>query len=121
MTCPSNINCGPVQKITTNLLGSNERVSLQNFNALSIWDVQLVFVHTKNDENVARVKKLKTLLIPQVHPIKEVWLSEELPNSGYFSKFPTAGAMLGFYVGGHFMIHIGQMSAWRRAVGLGPA
>lgn len=55
-------------------------------------DVQLVFVHTKNDENVARVKKLKTLLIPQVHPIKEVWLSEELPNSGYFSKFPTAGA-----------------------------
>ncbi|GAB5557540.1 MAG: LysM peptidoglycan-binding domain-containing protein [Schleiferiaceae bacterium] len=53
-------------------------------------DVQLIFVHIKNEENVSRVNKLKSLLIPQVHPIKEVWLSEELPNNGYFNKFPTA-------------------------------
>ena len=45
----------------------------------------------------------------------------ENPNERMRPKFPTAGAMLGFYVGGHFMIHIGQMSAWRRAMGLGPA
>ena len=36
-------------------------------------------------------------------------------------RFPTTGAMLGFYVGGHFMVHMGQLSAWRRMSGLGPA
>lgn len=45
----------------------------------------------------------------------------ENPNEAMKAKFPTLGAMLGFYVGGHFMLHMGQMSAWRRAEGLGPA
>ena len=36
-------------------------------------------------------------------------------------KFPTMGSMHNFYVGGHIMIHMGQMSAWRRMQGLGPA
>ena len=46
---------------------------------------------------------------------------EANPNEAMRSKFPTIGAMHGFYVGGHFMLHMGQMSAWRRAVGLGAA
>lgn len=46
---------------------------------------------------------------------------EANPNEGMREKFPTKGAMLGFYVGGHIMMHIGQLSAWRRAMGLGPA
>ena len=45
----------------------------------------------------------------------------ENPNEGMRSRFPTNGSMLAFYVGGHFMLHMGQMSAWRRANGLGPA
>ena len=36
-------------------------------------------------------------------------------------KFPTLGSMHNFYVGGHIMIHMGQMSAWRRMLGLGAA
>ena len=43
------------------------------------------------------------------------------PNEAMRAKFPTQGAMIGFYVGGHVMMHIGQLSAWRRAMGLGPA
>ena len=35
--------------------------------------------------------------------------------------FPTMGSMHNFYVGGHMMMHMGQMSAWRRMMGLGPA
>ena len=45
----------------------------------------------------------------------------ENPNDAMRAKFPTKGAMHGFYVGGHFMLHMGQMSAWRRMMGLGPA
>ena len=36
-------------------------------------------------------------------------------------KFPTLGSLHNFYVGGHVMIHMGQMSAWRRMLGLGRA
>lgn len=42
----------------------------------------------------------------------------ENPNEAMRSKFATKGAMHAFYVGGHLMMHIGQLSAWRRAVGL---
>lgn len=35
--------------------------------------------------------------------------------------FPTLGAMLGFYLNGHAQQHLGQMSAWRRMMGLPPA
>ena len=47
--------------------------------------------------------------------------SAENPNEAMRGKFPTTGAMHAFYVGGHLMLHMGQMSAWRRAVGLGAA
>ncbi len=35
--------------------------------------------------------------------------------------FPTIGSMHAFYGSGHMMIHLGQMSAWRRMEGLGSA
>lgn len=47
---------------------------------------------------------------------------EPNPASGPLKDlFPTKGAMHAFYVGGHVMLHLGQMSAWRRMIGLGPA
>lgn len=42
-------------------------------------------------------------------------------NENMRSKFPTVGAMHAFYVGGHFMVHMGQISAWRRMIGMPPA
>jgi len=35
--------------------------------------------------------------------------------------FPTIGSVQTFYCGGHMMMHLGQMSAWRRMEGLGAA
>jgi hypothetical protein len=43
------------------------------------------------------------------------------PNEAMRAKFATVGSMHGFYVGGHVMMHIGQLSAWRRMMGLGRA
>lgn len=49
-------------------------------------------------------------------------LQQPNPGSGRIVElFPTLGSMHNFYVGGHMMIHLGQMSAWRRMLGLGPA
>ncbi len=36
-------------------------------------------------------------------------------------KFPTLGSMHAFYAGGHMMMHLGQLSAWRRMQGIGAA
>ena len=36
-------------------------------------------------------------------------------------RFPTVGSVVAFYCGGHLMLHLGQMSAWRRMMGLSPA
>jgi len=35
--------------------------------------------------------------------------------------FPTLGSLHAFYCGGHMMMHLGQVSAWRRMMGLGAA
>jgi hypothetical protein len=44
------------------------------------------------------------------------------PQGGRLAElFPTLGSMHVYYVGGHLMGHLGQMSAWRRMHGLGPA
>ena len=32
--------------------------------------------------------------------------------------FPTLGAAVNFYLGGHVQVHLGQISAWRRMMGL---
>lgn len=50
----------------------------------------------------------------------ELFLPEN-PNEAMRAKFPTIGAMHAFYLGGHFMVHMGQLSAWRRMMGLGAA
>ena len=45
----------------------------------------------------------------------------ENPNQAMRGKFPSIGAMHGFYLGGHVMVHMGQLSAWRRMMGMGAA
>ncbi|MFM8578992.1 MAG: DinB family protein [Planctomycetaceae bacterium] len=48
----------------------------------------------------------------------------DLPNpaTGRMRElFPTIGSAQAFYCGGHMMMHLGQVSAWRRAEGLGQA
>lgn len=44
------------------------------------------------------------------------------PTEGRMRElFPTLGSMLLFYMSGHPQIHLGQISAWRRMMGLPPA
>lgn len=39
----------------------------------------------------------------------------------FFQTFPSRGALVAFMAGPHPFTHIGQMSAWRRCMGLGSA
>src|SRR5262245_5290848 len=43
------------------------------------------------------------------------------PGQGRIRElYPTIGGMLMFYASCHMMMHLGQASAWRRCLGLGP-
>ncbi len=53
--------------------------------------------------------------------VDDAVLQQPNPNEPMASKFPTIGSMHAFYVGGHMMMHLGQLSAWRRVAGLGSA
>ena len=48
-------------------------------------------------------------------------LDAEHPNEQTRAYFPTVGAMVAFILTSHEMDHLGQIAAWRRAAGLGPA
>lgn len=71
------------------------------------------------DELTAQLLKGYSLVESALSATEDAVFQQENPNEAMRSRFPTIGAMHGFYVGGHFMIHIGQWSAWRRAMGYG--
>ncbi len=43
------------------------------------------------------------------------------PRQQMIERLPTLGAMVSFMALGHNMMHLGQISAWRRVMGLGSA
>jgi hypothetical protein len=50
----------------------------------------------------------------------EASLAAENPAEGRFKEmFPTVGGAVSFLLGGHVAMHLGQVSAWRRVMGLG--
>lgn len=63
--------------------------------------------HTRVSEALPRVTQAK---LDEPHPVEEMR-----------QYFPTVGAQAIFMVTGHEMDHLGQMAAWRRAMGLPPA
>ena len=47
-------------------------------------------------------------------------LAAENPAEGRFKEmFPTVGGAVAFLLGGHVAMHLGQVSTWRRVMGLG--
>lgn len=54
--------------------------------------------------------------------ISEETLQRENPMTGRMKElFPTIGSAMCFLLNNHQMVHLGQISAWRRAAGIGPA
>lgn len=78
-------------------------------------------IYPPSSELISKLINGYTLATETFDNTEDDVLLVENPNERMRGKFPTMGAMHAFYVGGHFMMHMGQLSAWRRAIGLGPA
>lgn len=59
-------------------------------------------------------------LLEAAGDVPESVLSAENPNERMRERFPTIGAASSFMLNGHQMMHFGQVSGWRRVMGLGP-
>jgi hypothetical protein len=48
-------------------------------------------------------------------------LAKPHPNEKLRDRFPSVGALATFLITSHIMMHLGQVSAWRRMMGMAPA
>lgn len=61
-------------------------------------------------------------LLLAMDQIDEDILNRENPAEGRIkTMFPILGGAINFYLNNHHSVHLGQVSAWRRVAGLGPA
>lgn len=62
----------------------------------------------------------RTLLAALEETNDELLVRENPMDGDMKNRFPTVGAMLAFTLSAHTMMHLGQVSLWRRCMGLGP-
>ena len=78
-------------------------------------------LYPPKDELLDRMKTGYTAAAELLRSTDDAAFAVENPNAKMRAKFDTLGAMHAFYVSGHIMMHVGQWSTWRRAIGLPPA
>lgn len=79
-------------------------------------------IYPAMDEVVGVFRSAYSEASEQLRAASDEQLGQPNPNVGRMADlFPSIGSMHAFYCGGHIMLHMGQFSAWRRAMGMGPA
>ena len=74
------------------------------------------------DEILAHYLDRYRLLLDVLPTVSEEAFARENPAEGRFKEIlPTIGNVAIFMVTSHPMMHLGQISAWRRAMGMGSA
>jgi hypothetical protein len=71
------------------------------------------------DEIIAYFNERHRALMSALPDVAEATLQQPHPGPGRTAEmFSTIGSAVNFYMNNHVMLHLGQISAWRRAVGL---
>lgn len=76
-------------------------------------------IYPPMDEIVSRFKASYESLFSAMASVPDEALAAENPREGRMKElFPTVGGMLNFMCSSHVMMHAGQVSTWRRCMGL---
>ena len=75
-------------------------------------------VYPSKDVIVERFRARHTALVGVLADVPDEVMSRGNPQEKYRDRFPTIGAMVVFLVCAHPMLHLGQVSAWRRIKGM---
>ena len=79
-------------------------------------------IYPPMDEVVDKFAAAYDATIKALREVSDQNMQQPNPAGGRLTElFPTLGSVFAFYSGGHMMVHLGQVSAWRRMQGLGSA
>lgn len=79
-------------------------------------------IYPPHGEILAHFEKSYDLAFSALRSAPDDQLAAENPvDTPMKQVVPTLGSMLAFYLNGHVMTHLGQLSTWRRMEGLPPA
>lgn len=80
-------------------------------------------IYPSMSEIVERFRSRYTVMLQWLEetPDEVLAAANPSPNERIRKLFPTLAAHANFVVGGHCQTHLGQVSAWRRVMGYGPA
>lgn len=76
-------------------------------------------IYPSRDEIIGLFTTAHEAIAAKVAELPDEAFDVETPNERYRQVFPTTGIVTNFLLTSHLMLHIGQMSAWRRCEGLG--
>jgi hypothetical protein len=75
-------------------------------------------IYPKMEELTAEFTRTYAALLEHLRGVPDEIFQRENPNAQARDRFPTIGVLASFYLGSHMMMHLGQISAWRRCMGL---
>jgi len=71
------------------------------------------------DEILGKFRDRHRVLLDALAEIDPAEFDKPNPNEQSRDRFPTVGHIVTFLLTSHIMMHLGQLSAWRRCMGLG--
>lgn len=75
-------------------------------------------IYPKMEALTAEFTRTHNALVEHLRGVPDEVFARENPNAQARDRFPTIAVLASFYVGSHVMLHLGQISAWRRCMGL---
>lgn len=79
-----------------------------------------VAVYESKNQSLAILRQTQERLILSIEGLTESELDRPFPDPAYLDVFPTIRHALTQVLVGHTAYHVGQIAAWRRAMGLAP-
>ena len=76
--------------------------------------------YDSKDEAIRRLRELQFLVTEAISKVEDDFLDQRFPDEAYLEVFPTIRHALTQVLTGHTAFHVGQISMWRRAMGLRP-
>ena len=76
--------------------------------------------YDSKDEAIRRLRELQFLVTEAISKVEDDFLDQRFPDEAYLEVFPTIRHALAQVLIGHTAFHVGQISMWRRAMGLRP-
>lgn len=75
-------------------------------------------IYPPRDEIMDELRGRHAVMIEYLEKVDDEVLQRETTHERYKARFPLIGHALHFLFANHIMMHLGQVSSWRRCVGL---